>query len=415
MKKHNAVFTAAAAVFLVCLIMCLLGPSFARTINSERWSGEIHPERDITGSLIKSNLLTAGGQRILLKKSDRPYDIMITLESLSDDDMNGTLTIVNDEPDWISVSTADENITLPAHTKTGTYVTAIRLDLNYDDPEGETNSASQTGTETAAGTVTETTGAVTTTSASMAAVPDNLTFTVTFTSGNIAISGMFTISTTDYTIELQDEYDDIPSGSILRCSSWYGREHPVYIELDGAARIRYSEDGSAPGYFPPMTRYETEDQKTVLYNGGYIIANEAGTIVLDMSYANVGGQIGLHTESSDHRLDSEELPVMMAENGMVFTDGNEKLLLSKYVLDEILPDISIEYLTKDENDEYCWEETNLLMVTEDPDGAALLSAFDAPAGTYRIKMQWIYGGHLLFGIEAEIYVRYSEWQGGIST
>ncbi|MBQ7646834.1 MAG: hypothetical protein IJS94_06155, partial [Clostridia bacterium] len=107
MKKHKAVFTAAAVIFLICFILCLQAPSLARTVNSEVWTGEIHPEKDITGSLIKSNLLTAGGQRILLKKSDQPYEIMVTFESLSDVDIEGTITIVNDEPEWLDVSTAD--------------------------------------------------------------------------------------------------------------------------------------------------------------------------------------------------------------------------------------------------------------------------------------------------------------------
>ena len=70
---------------------------------------------------------------------------------------------------------------------------------------------------------------------------------------------------------------------------------------------------------------------------------------------------------------------------------------------------------KDENEEFVWETTNDLLLTEDAEGAAVLAASEAPAGTYRIKLQWIYGGHLLFSAETEVYVRYGEWQGGIST
>ncbi|MBQ7500789.1 MAG: hypothetical protein IJT91_07820, partial [Clostridia bacterium] len=297
------------------------------------------------------------------------------------------------------------------------------------DPElTATVSAAGSTETTASGTGNETTGTTEAPAAvtqPVSSVPDTLTFSVTFSSGSITISGMFTVSTTDYSIELDDEYADLPNGSIVQCSSWYGKEYPVYIELDGAARLKYSEDGSSPGYFPPMTRYETDDQKTVLYNGGYIIAGEAGTIVLDMSHTGVQGQIGLHTESSDHRLDSEEFPVLMTENGMFFTDGTEKILLTKYELDGITPDITVEHLAKndilpgddpeEEPEEYVWEDTIVFTITEDPDGAAVISAYDAPAGTYRIKIQWIYSGRLLYSAETEIYVRYSEWQGGIST
>ena len=480
-------------MLLSCCIACLIAPAYARTLNTQIWTGQINPIYDPEG--LKCDLLTVEGQRVLLKNRDEAFQINIPITSYIEENVLGIVLVTVNEPEWLSVVPSTSQLTLTEGTENGFTLTVERIspaeepgeielvinnpadralrsenDIEPEEtpepepgdqepetgePEPETGEpesesgeqesesgepesesgeqesesgepVSTTGpveitqrpeeTETVTATETVTEAATTAPAAEPEQVPTELSFTVSFVSEAGTLSATFTMATSDYDITPQDEYTGVLNGAVTDGTKWYGKDIPVYITLSAAALIKYNYvPGVSDGEFPEGTKYSTDSGTTVLYDGGYIITDDAGVVSIDFSGTETEGVIVLNTGSSEWTLEDEDLPEWSDQLTLVLT-GTEKTILTTYAMEDTAPVITVEYLTEDENGEEVWETTYLVICTENNDtGEAVINSYEAPAGTYRVLFEWEYRGRLLYTMERSFFVIYGNgWQGGIS-
>ena len=398
MKRCIALSVFAVLIILICCLTCFLAPAYARTLNTQVWTGQIDPPIE-SGQPVISDLLAEEGQTVLLKRKDGIFRVSFTLTSETEDVISGAVSVTNNDPEWLSVVSGAQDIEL---TGGGTVTVTIEME-SLIPVEAEPEGPEEPGESEEPGAPEE-----------ESEIPDNVTFSVTFESEDITLEAVFSMETEEYDIMPADEYTGLLNGTITEITKWYGKDIPIYITLDGAARIKYYEGEDTPGEFPPMTRYSVDEDRTVLYDGGYIIVGSSGTVRLDFSDTDVGEDIGFNTDSSDFQTEEEALPQWKTRLPIVL-DDTAKAVLNTYTMENTTPDITVERLVRDENSVLTWEETYLVICTENSDGEAVLNAYEAPAGTYRIIFEWSYRGRTLYKTERNFFIVYSSgWQGGIS-
>ena len=419
MNKYKIMTVVLSVMMIISCGICLLAPATARTVNTQTWTGTILPPEE-TEAEIQSDLLTTEGTRVILKDQAEQRQISIVLTAT--DDLSGVLSVTNNDTDWISVLQSQSNITLLKNVPSTVTLTIDRINyISQTEAETETEETTAAEAEEAASNEEEQAEEIPDAGNSGAAeasggpdTPDLLTFDVEFTSEDKSLSAHFIIETSDYDIMPQDEYSDLPNGVIEYCSKWYGKDIPVIIDIDGAALLRYKESEGSPGEFPAHTKYTDSSGTTVLYDEGYIVLNNADVISLDFSNTDITDDFGFYTDASHHMIEVDEFAQFSPSAVVLNGDEAETEFATKYILSDIVPDVYIEYLAKDEEENFAWETSDAVICAEDLNGAAILTRYDAPAGTYKINIEWKYRGHLLYHIESEFYVRNGGWQGGIS-
>ena len=110
---------------LVCGLNCLNSASVARTINTDSWTGRVGPSIEYSAPA-ESNLLRAGGQRIIMDMREDSFVIPVNITA--NEAVSGSIEVTVHDRDWVTVLPAATELSLEKG-ETGTVeltVTRIR-------------------------------------------------------------------------------------------------------------------------------------------------------------------------------------------------------------------------------------------------------------------------------------------------
>lgn len=369
----NRIFSLSALVLALtfCGIACFAGPTYARTVNTDVWTGQIAPPPANDASNVTCDLLQPDGRMQILLPNESSFDLPIVLKS-EDGRMHGTLTAGGD---WVDVAPASTELSYDA-AGSATVTLSVML-ITEREIEGELQDA-----------------------------PPVVSFDVEW-EGEDQNGDTETISAT-FVINRSEEGETLKSGVIVNPPQWYSPQSDIVVYLDGEATVMLND-----GDFPALTRYEIGGVTTVLYSANCISVEEACVVYIDLSDTNVSGDIKLSTNTGECTL-TEVDNISSGIGGRPFVVGDEGAsLMMPYKWANITPTFTAWKMVKN-GGAASWSATNLVSCGPDAGGDAFVTAQDAPAGTYKLLLEWNYNGHTLYSEEICFFVRHNNCgHGGI--
>ncbi|MBQ7670612.1 MAG: hypothetical protein IJS45_07825 [Clostridia bacterium] len=374
----NRIFSLSALILALtfCGIACFAGLTYARTVNTYVWTGQIDSPPANSAANVTCDLLHPDGRMQILLPGEGSFDLPIVLRSV-DGRMHGTLTASSD---WVDVSPASTELSYDA-AGSATVNLSVML-IAEREIGGELQSA-----------------------------PSVVSFDVEW-EGEDQNGDTETISAT-FVINRSDE-EDTENGVIVNPPQWYSPESDIVIYLDSGATIMLNKSEESDGKFPANTRYETDGVTTVLYSENYIRVEDAGVVIINLSNTDVDGEIKLSTTMGDCIL-TEVDNITSGIGGRPLVVGDEGAsLLIPYTWANITPTFAAWKMVKS-GGTTTWSTTNLVVCAPDDGGDAYVTAANAPAGTYKLLIEWNYNGHTLYSEEIYFFVRHNSCgQGGIT-
>ena len=377
MKKRILIALLGVLTLLVCATAAI-SPAKARTLNSSVWTGKVGPAQQLPPVDIGDDLLKAGGHTIILSQRTEGFTVPITVTA--NEDVTGALTVSAADNTWFTVLPESVPITLQKG-ESQTVNFAVTLIRDAEQQQGS---------------------------------PSMLTFGISWNSTGTVLTGTF---------EMLDEdsrnFDFLESngqlnGVIDDPPEWYSAKHPLFLSIDGAARLKFSRENEILQHgFPAGTTYTFGGVEYVLYDGGFIDLGTGGRLLIDFSNTDVHGSIRLSTDSSSFELDElDAIEGVVLDTPLISSTGATSVNLS-YNWGGITPTFTARQLTQAQDGTFSWTATDRITCREGTDGNIYLDTRSALAGTYLVNFAWTLNGNTLYSAEMELFVRYaSGGQGG---
>ncbi|MBR4768592.1 MAG: hypothetical protein IK088_06410 [Lachnospiraceae bacterium] len=389
-KTSKAALWIAVSALILCALLSIFHDSFARTVNVDFWTGEMVPsEAAAEEDEISSNYLTASGQTVYFPQRIGTSELNVTVRCRTRA-LNGVLTAVSMNPDWISVTPSETPVSAQIGDEINILMTVTILDRNYTEEGGSIE------------------------------IPDEVSIAVTLTEEED------TLMSADFVYR---DYGRAPSGglgeqagSLITPPACYVKDTPMILMADGPMELSFSSaSDTESGCFPAGTRFTFGTEKGYFAEPGKIEVPSDGMLVLDLSKTDVRGTIRISGASSSYEFTEFVDPTEADYNRAVVIEDSGTVCPIPYRFGNSDPSFSAGRWTAREDGTYAIEETDQITCTVSKDGKILLYASSsAPSGTYRIRLSWNYSypylTYTVYETERTVFVRHvSGAEGGLQS